>query len=54
MITLGANTSQLGDHRNDGESNFNSGDGTGQMAQTWMFMMKIMTFIIMFNLTVGL
>jgi hypothetical protein len=29
----------LGDQRNDGESNFNSGDGTGQMAQLWMFMM---------------
>jgi hypothetical protein len=24
---------QLGDRRNDGESNCNSGDGTGQMAQ---------------------
>jgi hypothetical protein len=30
---------QLGDQRNIGESNFNSGDGTGQMAQPWMFMM---------------
>jgi hypothetical protein len=30
---------QLGDRRNDGESNCNSGDGTGQMAQPWMFMM---------------
>jgi hypothetical protein len=32
---------QLGDQRNDGESNFNSGDGTGQMAQPWMFMMMM-------------
>jgi hypothetical protein len=30
---------QLGDRRNDGESNCNSGGGTGQMAQPWMFMM---------------
>jgi hypothetical protein len=28
---------QLGDRRNDGESNCNSGDGTIQMAQPWMF-----------------
>jgi hypothetical protein len=35
---------QLGDRRNDGESNCNSGDGTGQMAQTWMFMMIMMIF----------
>jgi hypothetical protein len=28
--------------RTDGESNFNSGDGTGQMAQPWMFMMMMM------------
>jgi hypothetical protein len=33
---------QLGDQRNDGESNFNSGYGTGQMAQPWMFMMMMM------------
>jgi hypothetical protein len=33
---------QLGDRRNDGESNCNSGDGTGQMAQPWMFMMMMM------------
>jgi hypothetical protein len=33
---------QLGDRRNDGENNCNSGDRTGQMAQPWMFiMMKI-------------
>jgi hypothetical protein len=31
----------LGDQRNDGESNCNSGDGTGQMAQPWIFMMMI-------------
>ena len=30
---------QLGDQRNDGERSCNSGDGTGQMAQPWMFMM---------------
>jgi hypothetical protein len=33
---------QLGDQRNDGESKCNSGDGTGQMAQPWMFMMMMM------------
>jgi hypothetical protein len=33
---------QLGDQRNDGESNCNSGDGTGQMAQPWMFIIIIM------------
>jgi hypothetical protein len=33
---------QLGDQRYDGESNFNSGDGMGQMAQPWMFMMMMM------------
>ena len=33
--------------RTDGESSCNSGDGTGQMAQTWMFMMMmiIISFI---------
>ena len=31
---------QLGDRRSDGESSCNSGDGTGQMAQPWMFMMN--------------
>jgi hypothetical protein len=36
----------LGDQRNDGESNFNSGDGTDQMAQPWMFMMMMMMMII--------
>jgi hypothetical protein len=35
----------LGDQRNDGESNFNSGDGTGQMAQPWIFMMMMMMMI---------
>jgi hypothetical protein len=38
-----AQREQLGDRRNDGESNCNCGDGTGQMAQPWMFMM-MMTF----------
>jgi hypothetical protein len=33
----------LGDQRNDGESNCNSGDETGQMAQPLMFMMMMMT-----------
>ena len=32
---------QLGDLRSDGESSCNSGDGTGQMAHAWMFMMMI-------------
>ena len=36
---------QLGDQRNDGENNCNSGDGTGQMAQPWMFMMMMMMMI---------
>jgi hypothetical protein len=30
---------QLGDQRNVGKSSYNSGDGTGQMAQPLMFMM---------------
>jgi hypothetical protein len=34
---------RLGDRRNDGESSYNSGDGTGQMAQPLMFMMMMMT-----------
>jgi hypothetical protein len=38
---------QLGDRRNDGEGNCNSGDGMGQMAQPWMFMMMIMMIIMM-------
>jgi hypothetical protein len=38
---------QLGDRRNDGESKCNSGDGTGQMAKPWMFM--IIIIIIMRN-----
>jgi hypothetical protein len=33
---------QSGDRRNDGESNCNFRDGTGQMAQPWMFMMMMM------------
>ena len=32
---------QLGDRRSYGESSCNSGDGTGQMVQPWMFMMMI-------------
>ena len=32
---------QLGDRGSDGQSSCNSGDGTGQMAQPWMFMMMI-------------
>jgi hypothetical protein len=32
----------LGDRRNAGESNYNSGDGTGQMAQPLKFMMMMM------------
>jgi hypothetical protein len=31
----------LGDQRSDGESSYNSGDGMGQMAQLWMFMMMM-------------
>jgi hypothetical protein len=31
----------LGDRRKDGERNLNSGDGTGKMAQPWMFMMMM-------------
>jgi hypothetical protein len=31
----------LGDRRNVGESSCNSGDGTGQMAQSFMFMMMM-------------
>jgi hypothetical protein len=37
---------QLGDRRNDGESNCNSGNGTGQMAQPRMFMMMMMMMMI--------
>jgi hypothetical protein len=37
---------QLGDQRNDGENNFNSGDGTGQMAQPWMFMMMMCILLV--------
>jgi hypothetical protein len=35
---------QLGDRRNNGESNCNSGDGPGQMAQPSMFMMMMMIY----------
>jgi hypothetical protein len=35
----------LGDRRSDGESSCNSGDGTGQMAQPWMFMVMMMIFL---------
>jgi hypothetical protein len=38
---------QSGDRRNDGESNCNSGVGTGQMAQPWMFMMMMMMMMMM-------
>jgi len=34
------------DRKSDGESSCNSGDGTGQMAQPWMFMMTMMIIII--------
>jgi len=40
---------QLGDRRKVGESNCNSADGTGQMAQPWMFMMMMMMMMIMRN-----
>jgi hypothetical protein len=33
-------------HRTGGESNCNSGDGTGQMAQPWMFMMMMVMMMI--------
>ena len=36
---------QFGDRRSDGESSCNSGDGTGQMAQPWMFMMMMKWFV---------
>ena len=39
-------TTKAGDRRNDGESNCNSGDGTGQMAQPWMFMMMNIIIIL--------
>ena len=45
---LGISRVQLGDRRNDGESNRNSGDGTGQMAQPWMFMM-MMVFVLKYH-----
>jgi hypothetical protein len=32
---------QLENRRNEGESNCNSGDGTDQMVQNWMFMMMM-------------
>jgi hypothetical protein len=37
---------QLGDRRSDGESSCNSGDGTGQMAQPWMFMTMMIIIVI--------
>jgi hypothetical protein len=42
----------LGEGRNDGESNCNSGDETGQMAQPWMFMMMMMMMMISFFMSV--
>jgi DnaJ-class molecular chaperone len=39
----------LGDRRSDGESSCNSGDGTGQMAQPWMFMMMMMMMMMMIS-----
>jgi hypothetical protein len=44
---------QSGDRRNDGERNCNSGDGTGQMAQPWMFMMMMMMMIYKYSENVG-
>jgi hypothetical protein len=42
---------QLGDRRNAGESSYNSGDGTGQMAQPLMFMMMMkFLFIVLVHL----
>jgi hypothetical protein len=41
----------LGDRRNGGESNCNSGDGTGQMAQPWMFIMMMMMMMLMMMMT---
>jgi hypothetical protein len=42
----------LGDRRNDGENNCNSGDGTGQMAQPWMLMMMMVMMIMMMMTTI--
>ena len=36
---------QLEDRRNDGESNCNIGEGTGQMAKPWMFMMMMINTV---------
>ena len=35
----------MGDRRKDGESNCNSGDGTGQMAEPWMMFMIYILFL---------
>jgi hypothetical protein len=35
----------LGDQKSDGESNCNAGDGTGQMAQPWLFMTMILIIL---------
>jgi hypothetical protein len=48
-FTANMEREQLGDQRNDGESNFNSGDGTGQMAQPWMFMFMMMMMMMMMD-----
>jgi hypothetical protein len=48
LFTAHKEGEQLGDRKNDGESNCNSGDGTGQMAQPWMFMMMMMIFSLFF------
>jgi hypothetical protein len=40
--TVDKERERLGDRRNVGESSCNSGYGTGQMAQTLMFMMMMM------------
>jgi hypothetical protein len=42
-ITQNLQRNHRTDRRNDGESNCNSGDGTGQMAEPWMFMIMMMT-----------
>jgi hypothetical protein len=41
-IVRSAHTVFMGDRRNEGESNCKSGDGTGRMAQPWIFMMIMM------------
>jgi hypothetical protein len=44
-ITANKEREQLGDRRKDGKSNCNSGDGTEQMVEPWMFMMMVLTFM---------